>query len=279
MDGNADLQAQTQARPRLQRARGSARLGVHNVDGASRVARLFQQGSAKVRMSATRPGSAVDAVLINTAGGLAGGDRFDWAIEADLGARCTVITQACEKIYRSEDEAARVDVRLTVGEDARLDWLPQETILFDRARLQRTLHAELAATARLVVLEAVILGRRAMGETVSVAAFRDRWRIRRCGRLIFADNLMLDGDVGALIGRKAVLDGAGAFASLLYAADDAEARVAGVRDVLGAAGGASAFDGKLFCRITARDGMALRAVLIPVLAALREAPLPRLWTT
>jgi urease accessory protein len=261
---------------RLQRARGLARLSVGLSGGRSRIARLFQQGSAKIRMSASSSATA-DAVLINTAGGLAGGDRFDWAVEVTENARCRVATQACEKVYRSEDESAEVHVTLKVGDGAALDWLPQETILFDNARLKRTLHAKLTPTAQFLALEAVILGRRAMGETFAVGALQDRWRIWRDGRLIFADNFKLGGDVRGLTSRKALLNGAGCFASLLCVADQIERRLGDVRDALEGAGGASGFDGKLFCRILAPDGMALRAVLAPVLAALGRDPLPRVW--
>jgi urease accessory protein len=188
-----------------------------------------------------------------------------------------VVTQSCEKVYRSDDESADVQVALDVRDGGALDWLPQETILFDNARLKRTLHATLAPTVQFLALEAVILGRRAMGETVRVGALQDRWRVWRGGRLIFADNFKLNGDVSDLTGRKALLNGAGGFASLLCVADQVERRLGDVRDSLKGAGGASGFDGRLFCRILAPDGMALRAALTSVLAALGRDPPPRIW--
>jgi urease accessory protein len=270
--------APTAKAPRMQRARGAARLQVQTSDGSTRIRRLYQRGSSRIRMTASQVGQSADAVLINTAGGLAGGDRFDWAVEAEAGANCTVITQACEKVYRSTGPFAEVNVRLTVGREARLDWLPQETILFNGARLKRTFHVELGPGAKLLAMEAVVLGRRAMGERLYFATLQDQWRIWRCGRLVFADNLTLEGCVDARTSRTAVLGGAGAFTSLLYAANDAEAHLGAVRDAVGSSGGASAFGGKLFCRAIAADGIALRRVLFRVLAALRQAPLPRLWT-
>jgi urease accessory protein len=276
MNVTVDGEARSKAPP--QRASGSARLTVSQSGGQSHMARLYQQGSAKIRMSSARPGATADAVMVNTAGGLAGGDRFDWAVDVSPGAGCRVVSAACEKVYRSEDDSAEVRVALDVGEGASLDWLPQETIVFDNARLDRTLRATLAPMARFLALEAVILGRRAMGETVRLAALRDRWRVWRGGRLIFADNFQLGGDVAAVTRRKATLNGAGGYASLLFVADQAERRLGDVRDALKGAGGASGFDGKLFCRILAPDGMALRAALTAVLAALGQDPLPRAWT-
>jgi urease accessory protein len=264
--------------PRMQRARGVGRFSIRQ---GARLDTLFQEGSAKVRFSASDDG-ARDAVLINTAGGLAGGDDFAWGVELGPDACCRVVTQACEKVYRSLGETARAAVSLTVGPGAVLEWLPQETILFEQARLSRAFEIDVAETGRLLAVEAVIAGRQAMGETGINAHLTDRWRVRRDGRLIFADNLTLD-DLPGATGRKALLDGACAFASVLFVAPDAEERLDGVRGALEMSGtdaaGASAFDGKLFCRILAKDGLNLRRVLVPVMAALRGgSPPPRLWT-
>jgi urease accessory protein len=270
---NASMRAFVGA-PRMQRARGVGRFSLRQ---GAQLERLFQEGSAKVRFSTSSDG-ARDAVLINTAGGLAGGDAFEWGVTLGPDARCRVVTQACEKVYRSRGETARTAVSLTVGAGAVLEWLPQETILFDQARLDRTFDIEVAPTGRLLAVEAVIAGRQAMGESGGGAHLADRWRVTRDGRLIFADNLKLD-DLPAAAGRRALLDGARAFASVLLVGPDAEERLDGVRAVLGSAGGVSAFDGKLFCRILAANGLELRRALVPVMAALRGgSPPPRLWT-
>jgi urease accessory protein len=266
------------ARTALQRAAGAARLRVADEGGRTRLKTLFQQGSAKIRFS----GRSGDAIMINTAGGLAEGDRLSWRAELDDGARQTITTQACEKVYRATgadlDEPSRVQTLLAVGAGARLDWLPQETILFDHARLERRLEADLAGDGELLALEAVVLGRRAMGESAARARLHDRWRVRRDGRVIFADDTRLQGAVAPTL-EPALLDGAGAYASVLLAAGDAAAGLDAVRALLPKGSGASAWDGKLFCRILAEDGRALRRALIPVLTVLRGgAPLPRLWT-
>jgi urease accessory protein len=261
-----------------QRARGRARLAVRREDGRTRLKTLFQEGSAKLRLPRDRS-EAIEAVMINTGGGVTGGDRFDWSVEVGDGAVATVTTQACEKVYRAEAGHADITARLTVGAAARLDWLPQETILFDRSALSRRIEADMAADGRLLLVEAVILGRRAMGETVTFADFRDRWRVRRDGRLIFADDLRLTGDIPARTASRPLLAGAGAFATLLLVAPDAEATLEPVRAALGSLGGASAFDGKLVARIAAPDGLALRRALLPAIAALRGGlPLPSVWT-
>jgi urease accessory protein len=209
-----------------------------------------------------------------------GGDRLEWAAEAGANGRLTLTTQACEKVYRARDGMAEIRTSLVAGEDARIEWLPQETILFDGGALSRRLEADLAAGAELLAVEAVVLGRTAMAEAVRTGSLRDRWRIRREGRLVFADDLRLEGAVADLAAGAPILSGARAFASLLLVADDAERLVGPVRAALGPLGGASAFEGKLFARVAAPDGFALRRALLPALTVLRDgAPLPRVWST
>lgn len=266
--------------PALQRARGCGRIAVGAEDGRTRLARLYQEGCGKIRLPKDARAEGLEAVLINSSGGLTGGDRMTWAAEAGAGARLTLTTQACEKVYRARDGQAEVRTALTVGEDARVDWLPQETILFDGGALSRRLEADLAPGARLLAVEAVILGRTAMAETVRVGALRDRWRVRSEGRLIFADDLRMDGPIADLAAQAPVLAGARAFASLLLVDANAGRFLTPLRAALGSTGGASAFDGKLFARVTASDGFELRRALLPALEILRDgAPLPRVWST
>lgn len=266
--------------PKLQRARGAGRIVVAADGGRTRLVRLFQDGCGKVRLPRDARAVGLEAVLINSSGGLTGGDYMEWLATVGDGARLTLSTQACEKVYRARDGEARQRVGLILGEGARLDWLPQETILFDGGALSRTLEADLAADARLLAVEAVILGRTAMAETVRHGLFRDRWRIRREGRLVFADDLRLDGAIAELTAKAPVLGGGRAFASLLLVDDDAGRLLTPLRAVLGQHGGASFFDGKLFARVAALNGFDLREALLPALEILRDGePLPRVWRT
>jgi urease accessory protein len=278
MDSCAPLMERLAAPP-LQRARGRGGLAVRDDHGAPRLDRLYQEGSAQIRTLRSSAADGWEAVLINTAGGLTGGDRFDWTVEVGAGAKLRVITQACEKIYRARDGAARVEVELKVAAGARLDWAPQETILFDGAALERRLEADLDAGARLLLVEAVILGRTAMGERLLNGRFHDRWRVRREGRLVFADDVRLEGEVARKAGLRVTLNGGCAFATLALFDDDDALPVEALRALLGPAGGLSAFDGKLICRIAATDGAALRRILIPALTLLSDGrPPPRVWT-
>lgn len=266
------------AGPRLQRAEGSAHITFRQRDGATRLEQLFQEGCAKFRLPKPLSGAAPEAVLINTAGGLTGGDRFSTRVELATGTRATITTQACERIYRSTGEDVEVSTRLTVAAGAELAWLPQETILFDGARLSRQLDVELAGDARLVVVEATCFGRAAMGETLREGAFHDRWRVRRDGRLIFADDLRLRGDLSECLARRAVMGGRRAMATLLLAANDVEAFLDPVRQAIGEDGGASAWREKLVVRLCTMSGLLLRRRMETVLGILLPGQaLPKVW--
>lgn len=259
------------------RATGHIALSVAAVGGRTRRSRVHEDGSLRVRFP-NAVGEALEALIVNTGGGMTGGDRF--AIDVALGAGASLIagTAAAEKVYRSNGPDAEMDVTLAVGESARLAWLPQETILFDRARLSRRIDVDLADGASLLMAEAVVFGRAAMGEAMSQGFFADRWRVRRAARLVFADSARLDGTIAEKLGHSASASGGIAIATVLVA-PGSEVTLAAVRALDGQfAGevGISAWNGIAVARLCAKDGAALRHDLIAVLAAL-GASVPRLW--
>jgi urease accessory protein len=267
----------------MQRVDARGRLSVKSSPGGTRLERLFQEGAAKIRLP-HRHGPGLEAVLINTAGGLTGGDRIEWEAEVGDGAALTLTTQACEKVYRAGEGEAQITCRLRVGKDASLAWLPQETILFDRSALRRRLEIDVAPGARALILEATVFGRTAMGEEVQHAAFRDRWRVRVGGRLVHAEEFALEGAGADTLRRAAAGAGARAMATVLVVGGDAEASASAIGDMLGPSGGASTWTvgdaGKLLARLTATDGRALRQRLIPLLQLLTgEAGLPKIWSS
>jgi urease accessory protein len=257
------------------RAAGRIALEVAAGDGATRRRRVFEDGPLRARFPNV-PAGPLEAVIVNTAGGIAGGDRSRIEVSVtDLG-KLVVTTAAAEKVYRSLGPDSEIAVRLKIEGGATLSWLPQETILFDRARLTRSIEADLTDDASLLVAEAVVFGRTAMGETMEHGAFTDRWRIRRNGRLIFAETLRLDGSIALLRAEAAVMAGAGAIATVLATPAD-ESRIDAVRaqSFCGEAG-ISAWNGLAVARLCAKDGASLRHDLGVTLTAL-GATLPRLW--
>lgn len=268
------------ASPALQRARGSGRITAKTRKGASVLDTLYQQGCAKIRTPKTH-GAGLDAVLINSSGGLTGGDVMDWTLGAGEGAHLCATTQACERIYRSAGGAAEVKTSLAAGSGARIDWLPQETILFQGARLTRTLTVNLAEDAVFLGLEAVILGREASGEDATAAAISDTWHIKRGGRLIHAEASRLEADDVRARANIALLDGARAYATLCYVGGGAERHIETLRTMLApiTTAGASRIGDKIVMRATARSGYDLRKIVMPVIAALAKTnAVPRLWT-
>lgn len=265
--------------PRLERARGDVRVSFKVERGATAIGQLYQAGSAKVRFPRAGDGR-MEAVLINTAGGLTGGDRIAVRVFAETGAAAVVTTQAAERIYRRNHGVASIETTLAVASGASLDWIPQETILFDRSALSPTLVADVAPSASLLTAEAIVLGRTAMGETVTSLALTDSWRIRRGGDLVFADGLDIVGDAAAIMAGGATGNGAAAMATVVFVAPDAEARIDAARAALATAseGGASARNGMLVARLLAPNGQALRADLMRLIETLRGCPMPRVWT-
>lgn len=268
---------------RMQRVEARGRVSVKLGQGGTRLDRLFQEGAAKIRLP-RREAAGLEAVLINTAGGLTGGDRVEWEAEAGEGTALTLTTQACEKVYRAGEGEATVTCRMRAGKNASIAWLPQETIMFDRSALRRRLEIDLEPGARALILEATIFGRTAMGETVQEATFRDRWRVRVGGKLVHAEDLALTGSVAETLRHAAVGGGARAIATVLLIDAEAEAAAARVGSILGAGDGISTWKvgdaGKLLARLTATDGHALRQRLMPLLQLLgSEAGLPKIWSS
>ncbi len=258
------------------RARGAVRFDVHARDGVTRRGVLHESGSLRVRFPSPED-DGLSGVFVNTAGGVAGGDRFDIEITATDAARLTLTTAAAEKVYRAPGPAAQLNIGLKVA-GAHLGWLPQETILFDRARVQRRFDIELDEAASLLLCEIVVFGRTAMGERVEQGEFVDRWRLRRGGKLVFAETVRLDGNIGAKLARSAIAKGGPAIGTALIVPGD-EALIERLReaaDSFSGEVGISAWNGFAMARFCAQDAARLRADMMAVLARTGVA-LPRLW--
>ena len=259
------------------RAVGGIALSVQATDSVSRCARIHEHGSLRARFPGARKGE-LEAVIVNTAGGIAGGDRFGFDMSVGENASLVVSTAAAEKVYRTLGPEAVISVTLDVAAGASLGWLPQETILFDRARMRRTIDVTLAPDARLILAEALVLGRTAMDEVVAEGSLFDRWRVRRDGRLVFAEGLRLDGAIARKLAETAVARGAVAVATVLIVpGDDTHVEAIRALEALRGEVGVSAWNGIAVVRLVATDGAALRHDLMMILVALRGTALPRLW--
>lgn len=259
------------------RARGEIVLSSKRVAGRSVIDGLRQSGAFKAVFPRTR--EQLECIVVNTAGGLAGGDRFQLSAHAGADTSLSLTTQAAERAYRAlPGETAHMRTRLSAGKNARLHWLPQELILFDGCAVDRRLSIDLASDARLLMVEPVIFGRMLMGEQVTQGAFRDRIEVTREGQPLYLDGISLTGDIAAQLERPAIAAGAAAMASLLYVAPDAPARLDPVRAHLPQTGGASLLnETTLTLRLVCPDGFELRKHLLPILDTLSDASLPISW--
>lgn len=270
----------------IRRADGEARV-VAGCGG--RLRDLYQRQPIRVLLPKPAAGEPLTAVLANLSGGMVGGDRYRTTIAVDDGADLTVCGQAAEKVYRSTGDDTAVSVDLSVGAGARLEWLPQGTILFDGCRLRRRTTIDLTPGARLLAGEILVFGRLGMGEVMRHGIVDDQWRVRSAGRLVWADAFRADGDVTALLDHPAGLAGGRALATGLVAADGAEDLLDDVREALdgqkgpGLHAAATAWPGLLLIRVLAPDPAAVRRVFGDCWSRLRTvvlgrpARLPVLW--
>jgi urease accessory protein len=238
------------------RAVGEVALGFERRGSVTRMATAYQHGCLRARLPRIDPDARAEVVLLNTGGGCVGGDTLDQTIRWGESAVATVTAQAAEKIYRAVDMPARVATRIVVEADADAEWMPQETILFDGARLDRRLEVEIQRGARFLGVEALLFGRAAMGESMIRGSLVDRWRVRREGRLVYADTLMLQDNPEDILRLAAIADGARAIATVLLVDADAGARLDAVRAILADAPGlsaASSWNGLLVARFVARQ--------------------------
>lgn len=259
------------------RAKGRAIISSKQRGTVSVIDDLHQAGS--LRLLFPRGGPTLNAVLINTSGGITGGDHITLSAQVGDNSALSITTQAAERAYRAQpDETGEIITELTVKDNATLHWLPQELILFEGSRLRRKLDVNLAPTSRALLAEPVVFGRVAMGETLRNIYFRDRIAINRGGVPIYRDGVTLSGDATVQLAQMASANGATAMASVIFIAPDAAAHVNAVRKHLPPTGGASllACD-MLVVRILAADSYVLRQSLIPILERLSNAPLPATW--
>lgn len=273
-----------EGRSRAQRAIGT--LLLHSKaqagSGASVLGDLRHSGCLKA-LFPRGPADRLSAVFVNTSGGITGGDDLRIAGHVGGDSRLSLTSQAAERIYRASGLApAQVSTAISVAAGGRLDWLPQETILFDAARLDRRLRVDLEGDARCLLVETLVFGRTAMGERVSQLHLSDRIEVWRDGAPLFIDCMRLSGDAAAHLARRATGGGAVAVASVLLAtppdSQEASVHLEAIRADLPAEAGISLIrPGLLFLRLTATDSFNMRRMLLPLLARLNDGPLPRTW--
>lgn len=278
-----------QKMPRLERSDGALTLALARDDaGITGIDDLYQRDPCRALFPAPEPGDVFQAVMLTTSGGLAGGDRIAASIASGAGTRALVTTQAAEKVYRARAENTLFSVEISAGAGAWLEWLPQETILFDGARFRRETRIALAADARLLAAEIVVFGRAARGERLTAGHYLDRWRVEREGRVVWRDAVGWNGDPAAALGHPAGFAGAGAMATVIFAGPGAVQHLVGARAALEdvrSRAAATVVNGLLVARFLADNAQILRSDFAQLWCKLRTEAgnlppvLPRTWYT
>jgi len=271
----------------LQRADGCARIMLRGSEDGTRIEDIFESSPIRVMFPRTGHRAVEEAVLINTAGGVAGGDRLELCVTTLPGASIAVTSQAAEKVYGALNEPARVATRLKARESARLAWLPQETIVFNWARLHRTTEIELFCGAELLALEWLVLGRAAHGEVVIGGNITDSWRVKRDGRLTWADSFRITDEIFPHLHRKALLSDCHAIATLIYFGPHLDKRLEFLREIIPSLGcncAATLVSGLIVVRFAAKESsdlkLALRSFLQQFGPELGSGPfrVPKMWS-
>jgi urease accessory protein len=271
----------------LQRAEGCGRIVVSSSQNDTRIVDIFQRSPIRIMVPRVDDGALKEVVFVNIAGGIAGGDRLESDVTALANASIAVTSQAAEKVYRALDEPARIATRLRVSENARLAWLPQETIVFNRARLRRETEIDLSSRAEFLALEWLVLGRAAHGEEVIGGHISDAWCVKKDGRLIWADVFRATDEIFPHLRRKALLSNCKALATLVYFGPCLDTRLEFLRDVspsLECLCAATSVGGLMIARFAAKMSSALRLALRSVLEQFSQElgpgpfRVPKMWS-
>jgi len=261
--GSPEVRGENPSDKDLQRAEGSGRMVLSGSDKGTRIVDVFQRSPIRIMFARTCGGPIEEAVLINTAGGIAGGDRLEFGVTALANASIAVTSQAAEKVYRALSEPARITTKLKAGEAAKLAWLPQETIVFNLGRLSRETEIELSSEAELLALEWLVLGRAAHGEEMVGGQITDIWRIKKDSRLIWADSFRVTDEMFPHLHRKALLSNCKALATLIYFGPYLDRRLEFVRDIVPSLG--------CHCAATSVGGLIIVRFATDVSSNLRHA--------
>jgi urease accessory protein len=271
----------------LQRADGCGRIVLSGSETGTRIEDVFERSPIRIMFPRTDHRAVEEAVLINTAGGIAGGDRLECSVAALPGASIAVTSQAAEKVYRALNDPARIATRLKARESARLAWLPQETIVFNGARIHRTTEIELFSGAELLALEWLVLGRAAHGEIVVGGSVLEAWRVKRDGRLVWADSFRITDEIFPHLRRKALLSNCNAIATLIYFGPCLDKRLDLLREIIPSLGcncAATLVSGLIVVRFAAKESsdlkLALRSFLQQFGPELGSGPfrVPKMWS-
>ena len=265
--------------PALQRARGLLNISTQKAyQTNTRLKNLRQEGSYRASFP-RHSKSNIETVIINTAGGVTSGDKFTATITAHESSQISITTQAAERIYRARDTlVGEIQTSLCLQKNAQLYWLPQETILFDGARLKRRLDVDLHSSAKFLMVEPLVFGREASGEKLLSGMLDDRVSISSNGQPIYIDRIKLKDNITDQLMRPALANNSHAVVSIVLVKPNAKLLLEPVRALLPQKAGASLLnDNILVVRMLAQDSHEMRTATFPILTLLTHNTVPKNW--
>ena len=259
----------------LERAAGTLKATIKGSE--NRIGKLYQEGSSRLffpeNFSKTK-----ECVVINTAGGITGGDKFESSIEATEGSSIVVTTQASEKVYKSSHGSAEVETTFFASKNSKLLWLPQDTILFSESDLSRKIIIRIEDTSELLAFDQIVLGRSAMGENIQESNFHDMWTIYNGDRLIYFDQ---SGWKNTVPLNCAGLKGIKSYASFYYVGSKTkfyEEKLKRMKQVYkNVYLGTSLRNGCLLARMFGSDAKSIKDRVINLLREIWQLDTPNVW--
>ncbi len=230
-------------------------------------------------------GGICHVYLLHPPGGVVGGDTLELQLQAEAGSHALITTPAATKFYRAGPHPfSSLRQQLQVN-DATLEWLPQETIVFDGARARSCTRVDLTGNSQFIGWEIFCLGRPVVQEQFRVGELHQDFLLYRDGRPLLLDRLRLVGDSPALSARWGLADAQAMGTMLMYPGGDADLaalRAVQVKDVRFAL---TLVGGVLHCRALSAQAEAIRRLFTELWLQLRHSLLgrvalaPRIWAT
>ncbi|GAB4258088.1 MAG: urease accessory protein UreD [Methylomicrobium sp.] len=238
-------------------------------------------------MSVQRPfypeGEVCHLYLLHPPGGVVAGDCLTIQTQADSGSHALVTTPAAGKFYRSEGGRAHQSICLNIANGGVIEWLPQETIVYEGARLTSKTRLAIQTGARFIAWEMMVLGRPASNEAFNSGEVLSEWHITRDDEPIYLERLRLDPKA---FSARWGLNGRSTCGSL-FAYPANQKTLEAIRDLIGdkPERGVTCIDNLLICRALDQRSDKLRDFFNEVWMIVRETTLgrkacmPRIWTT
>lgn len=224
--------------------------------------------------------------ILHPPGGVVGGDQLTINVNVDSGAHALITTPASGKFYRCDERQASQSQNLRIDDGGILEWLPQETILFDQAKVKTHTSIELGEHGKLLAWEIMCLGRPASGEGFDNGYCQQCFEITRQGQKLLVERARLEGGSDLLSAKWGMQEYTVLGVMVVSSADsELQTLARGVEPVSTGLNSVTLIDDLMICRCLGHQGIEVREFFTRIWQAIRpawigrEAELPRIWNT